>query len=127
MPLPISPAILVDVPNEKIHIPGSLLQPWFDSGEIRALVDLLQLYTTDVVDTKIETALSGSGSNDKTYRHVQGSPSSVWNVSHNLNKRPAVTVADSGGTEVEGDVLYVNDNQVQLLFNAAFSGEAYFN
>lgn len=127
MPLPIDPAILVDTPNDKLSVPASLLQPWFDSGETKALIDLLSKYTTDVVDPKIDAAVVATTSGDKYYRHVQGSASSVWNVTHNLNKRASVTVVDSGGNEVEGDVLYVNDNQIQLLFNAAFSGEAYFN
>lgn len=59
MPLPINPAILIDTTDEKLHIPGSLLQPWFDSGEIKALVDLLGKYTTDVVDVKIDAATTG--------------------------------------------------------------------
>lgn len=127
MPLPLNPAILIDTPTERLHIPGGLLQPWFDSGEIKALTELLNTYTTDVVDAKIDAALASSGVSDKTYRHVQTSASSVWNITHGLNKRAAVTVVDSGGSEVEGDVLYVNDNEIQLLFSAAFSGEAYFN
>jgi hypothetical protein len=127
MPLPLDPAILVDTPNEKLHIPGTLLQPWFDSGETKAITDLLSKYTTDVVDPRIEAAVIGTGTGDKYYRHVQGSASSVWNVVHSLGKRASVTVVDSGGTKVEGDVLYVNDNQVQILFNAPFSGEAFCN
>lgn len=128
MPLPLSPAIPISPYTGDIEIPSTLLQPWFNTGEVKALTDLLTNYTTDVVDPKIEAALTGGGSSgDKTYRHVQGSPSSVWNVTHSLAKYVAVTVVDSGGSEVEGDVLYISDNQVQLLFSAAFSGEAYFN
>lgn len=129
MPLPIDPAILVDTPNEKLHIPATLLQPWFDSGETKALTDLLSKYTTDVVDPRIDSALDSVtvGTGDKNYRHVQGSSSAAWDVTHNLNKRVAVTVVDSGGTKVEGDVIYIDDNQVQILFNAPFSGEAFCN
>lgn len=125
MPLPLSPSIPISSYTGDIEIPSTLLQPWFNTGEVKALTDLLTNYTTDVVDPKIDAALTGSG--DKNYRHVQSSASSVWNVTHGLNKRAAVTVVDSGGSEVEGDILYVSDNQIQLPFSAAFSGEAYFN
>jgi hypothetical protein len=127
MPLPIDPAILVDTPDNKLHIPGSLLQPWFDSGEAKALTDLLSKYTTDVVDPKIDAIVMAPAEGDKNYRHVQGSSSADWYVIHNLNKRVSVTVVDSGGTKVEGDVIYINDNEVQILFNAPFSGEAFCN
>lgn len=46
---------------------------------------------------------------------------------HNLGKRPAVTVVDSAGTVVIGEVDYLDDNTVRLTFCAAFSGTAYFN
>lgn len=45
----------------------------------------------------------------------------------NLGKRPAVTVVDSAGTVVIGEVDYLDDNTVRLTFCAAFSGTAYFN
>lgn len=41
--------------------------------------------------------------------------------------RPAVTVVDSAGTVVIGEVDYLDDNTVRLTFCAAFSGTAYFN
>lgn len=127
MPLPIDPAILVDTPNNKLHISGSLLQPWFDTGETKALIDLLGKYTTDVVDPKIDAIAAMPDEGDKNYRHVQGSSSADWHVVHNLDKRVSVTVVDSGGTKVEGDVIYLNDNEVRILFNAPFSGEAFCN
>lgn len=64
---------------------------------------------------------------DSYFRYVQSTAASIWNVAHNLGKRTSVTVVDSAGDEVEGDVHYVDDNNVTLTFSAAFSGEAYFN
>lgn len=64
---------------------------------------------------------------DKHYRHVQSVPEAVWLVTHGLDKRPAVTVVDSSGTVVIGDVVYISDNAVTLYFKNAFSGQAYFN
>lgn len=55
---------------------------------------------------------------------TQTTPAAVWNINHNLNGYPAVTVIDSGGTLVEGDVDYLDVNNVRLTFSAAFSGQA---
>lgn len=64
---------------------------------------------------------------DKTYRHVQATPSATWVVDHNLDKYPSVTVLSSTGETVEGNVTYTTSNQATLLFSAQFAGEAYFN
>jgi hypothetical protein len=62
-----------------------------------------------------------------TYRHVQEVPSTVWTITHGLGCRPSVTVVDSAGEVVEGEVVYLSDDAVRLTFSAAFGGEAYLN
>lgn len=62
-----------------------------------------------------------------SYTHRQATPATVWTVIHNLGFRPNVTVVDSGGTEMVGDLLYLDDNTVQLTFSAQFAGEAYLS
>lgn len=64
---------------------------------------------------------------DKHYRHVQSTPEASWVIDHNLGKFPAVSVVDSGGTEVEGNVQYPSQHRVIVSFTAAFAGEAYLN
>ena len=72
-------------------------------------------------------AKSAGGGSDKNYRHVQGSAAATWNIAHGLGKRPSIMVVDSGGSTVEGEYSYVDDNNVTLTFTGAFSGEAYLN
>lgn len=76
------------------------------------------------------------GTPDKNFRWSQGVASKWWGtptddpsatVKHNLDKRPAVQVMDSAGTEVVVNVQHVNDNEVRITLDAPFSGEAYFN
>lgn len=43
-------------------------------------------------------------------------------VPHNLSKYPAITIIDSAGDEVVGDVRHDSSNQVTLNFSAPFSG-----
>ena len=61
------------------------------------------------------------------YVHVQNEASSIWIVDHQMGRYPSVTVVDSAGTMVFGEVVYNNENQVTITFTAAFSGKAYLN
>ena len=59
--------------------------------------------------------------------YSQITPASVWTITHNLNRHPAVTVVDSAGTVVEGDVSYASRNQIVLSFAVPFAGNAYLS
>lgn len=43
-------------------------------------------------------------------------------VEHNLGRKPAVTVIDSTGDEIEGKVTHLNNNQLEVVFSASFTG-----
>ena len=64
---------------------------------------------------------------DQTYIHTQSAASDVWEIKHNLGRQPNVTVVDSAGTVVIGDVLYIDDDTITIHFAGAFSGSAYLN
>lgn len=61
------------------------------------------------------------------YSHIQGTASATWTITHNLDFYPNVTILDSAGTIVEGEIAYTSRNQVVLTFSAAFSGKAYLS
>ena len=61
------------------------------------------------------------------YTHTQGTSSAVWVVAHNLGWHPNVTVQDSGGSIVEGEIAYTNNNSLTITFTGAFSGKAYLS
>ena|SRR5688572_16426112 len=69
----------------------------------------------------------GPGGSDAFYEHSQMIAAATWNITHNLNKYPSVTIVTSAGDEVEGDVSYPTINSVQLNFSASFAGKAYLN
>ncbi len=75
-----------------------------------------------VTTTSLISIVGGS-----TYVHTQSSPSATWSISHNLGRRPSVTVVDSAGTVVIGEVTYLSDNTLRVEFSAGFSGQAYLN
>lgn len=62
-----------------------------------------------------------------TYTHDQAVAAATWTVAHGLGRYPSVTVVDSAGTMVFGEVNYLDANTVQLDFSTAFSGKAYLN
>ena len=80
-----------------------------------------------VKSPKVVMIRSGSSGGDKNFVFVQGTPSNTWVIAHGLSKYPSVSVMDSAGTEVEGDVHYDSVNQVTIQFNAAFGGTATLN
>jgi hypothetical protein len=61
------------------------------------------------------------------FAHTQQIPSTTWAITHNLNFNPNVTVVDSAGTNVEGEIQYVNPNRLNILFQSAFTGYAYLS
>jgi len=64
---------------------------------------------------------------DKTFVFTQAIASVVWNVQHDLEKFPSVSVVSDDNIQVFGEVEYVDDNNLIITFNGAFSGKAYMN
>ena len=62
-----------------------------------------------------------------TFEYTQVVPATVWNVQHNLNNFPSITVIDNAGTVVAGQYTYIDNNNVTLTFSAGFAGKAYLN
>jgi len=62
-----------------------------------------------------------------TYEFEQAITSDTWTITHNLNKKPSVTVVDSANNVVEGAREYIDKNTVTIKFNGAFKGKAYLN
>jgi hypothetical protein len=62
-----------------------------------------------------------------SYEHMQGSASNSWTITHNLGFKPNVTVIDSAGNIVEGEIAYTNTNSLTVSFQSAFSGNAYLS
>jgi hypothetical protein len=74
--------------------------------------------------TGLEDALLNA---DKTFVFEQGIASDTWEITHNLNKYPSVTVVDSAGNEVIAEVVYTDTNNCVVTMTAAFKGKAYLN
>ena len=75
----------------------------------------------------IALAATGISKTDSFFTFTQDSPSAVWNIQHNLEKFPSVTVIDSADDVVYGNTTYVDENNLTINFSAPFSGKAYLN
>lgn len=64
---------------------------------------------------------------DKTFVFEQGIASSVWVITHNLNKYPSVSVVDSSGNVVVPEVRYDDINTCTITMTGALKGKAYLN
>lgn len=64
---------------------------------------------------------------DANFIYEQTEASAEWIIVHNLNKYPAVSIIDSAGDEVVGNVHYDSVNQVTITFTGAFKGTATLN
>ena len=60
-----------------------------------------------------------------TYRHEQLTPTETWSIEHNLGFYPNITIIDTAGDQVDGDVAHVSDMTAIVTHSAAFAGIAY--
>jgi hypothetical protein len=88
-----------------------------------------------VVVTEVGVGLQGppgpegpqgpSGAAASNFTHSQATPSAVWEIVHGMGAYPGgITVIDSSGRLVEGDITYLDANTIRLDFTTAFSGTA---
>ena len=62
-----------------------------------------------------------------TFVFTQGVPATTWDIQHNLGKFPSVSVINNNNIVINGEVTYIDNNNVQLNFSAGFTGKAYLN
>ncbi len=98
-----------------------------DIGSEIRLYDVSGKIIVNDVSSHITGNLINIVTNSATYVHNQNSAQTTWEITHNLNSHPSVTVVDSAGTVVYGEISYNSDIKITLTFSAPFSGKAYLN
>jgi len=84
------------------------------------------LNKSNVIGATTTDALNSLKQNSN-FVYNQGVPADVWTIIHSLDKFPSVTVIDSAGTQVEGNIDYIDNTKLTITFNAGFSGKATLN
>ena len=77
-------------------------------------------------------AYSPKGQTDKHYEESVAfnnstTPPFTRTINHNLSKFPSVTVVDSGGSRVIGEVNHIDKNSFTITFKDTFSAKVYAN
>lgn len=115
----------VEINNDQKHLVGKMGVVNATSNNYNDLFNKPSINGVILVGNKTGAELGIA--NDKNFVYVQATSSDIWEITHNLNKYPAVTVVDSGGSVVIGEIVYIDKNNVRITFTSAFSGKAYFN
>jgi len=111
------------------HSQIDLIIPELTSSKIDRVIGGVEhnIAVLNLTGNLADGGLSISQVSDKKYVHDQMVSASVWTVIHNLGKFPSVSVIDSAGTVVIGEITYTNANQLVVSFAAQFSGAAHCN
>jgi len=102
----------VDIVLESVDAHGSILQDKF--------------YAIAVYPGFVNPDIGPSGG-DKNFVYTQAVASASWNVVHNLDKFPSVSIVNDDNTQVFGSVEYIDNDNLTITFTAPFSGKAYMN
>lgn len=101
------------------------LQDINDSGSSTSdpLVIQREFSTLLIQRTGIPGPPGPGGGGGSVFQHNQGSSAAEWIVNHNLAGKPSgVNIIDTGGREVEADVLHISDNQLRIYFTTPQTG-----
>lgn len=93
-------------------------------ARIGGLDDLDTTAKANLVTAINELAARNAGSSGIAYTHLQVAASALWTVNHNLGMRPAVTIIDVGGNEIEADVAHQSSTQLVIRFAIPVAGLA---
>lgn len=88
---------------------------------------ILSIPAAQPLGLQLAPAIEISGSSETTFVWPQNNPLATWTVPHNLNRFPCVSVVDPAGFKIQPDVLYVDENVVQIIHATAIAGTAYLN
>lgn len=78
---------------------------------------------TGIDDDDLESTIEG----DKFFLFKQMESKDEWIINHKLKKYPSVSIIDSAGTNVTGEVTYLDENSLRINFSSIMSGKAFLN
>ena len=64
---------------------------------------------------------------NEIYVFQQVIPSLIWEINHNLNRFPSVSIVNINNVAVYGDITYIDANNITVSFSAGFAAKVYLN
>lgn len=81
----------------------------------------------DVLSYDSSTGLWKASKTALRFVHTQTLAMSTWTINHYMGYMPTITVIDSGGNEVEGNIVYNSIDTLTISFSVEMSGIAYLS
>jgi hypothetical protein len=82
--------------------------------------------TSEIFSTNVQDAIEELRTKSR-FEHNQPSASNTWDITHNMNFFPNVSIVDTALTKVIGEVEYLSENSLRVTFSQSFAGRAYLS
>ena len=121
--------ILINAQNEISTFGHYTIDSYIDNGAFYTLNLTNRKGEGSIVDNVFYdfSVFTLSSQGTPTFIFNQAVASTQWNIQHNLGKFPSVSVINNNNVVINGEVKYIDNNNIQLNFSAGFSGKAYLN
>lgn len=93
------------------------------------IIDIVcQADSIEIIETApINLTLVTQNTGGIYYEFIQSTPAQIWNINHNKGIYLNPEAYSVGGRRINGDVLQISINQVQIIFNTAIAGFAHLS
>lgn len=93
-------------------------------GDIKKIAKISIVYNNTYVTNNYTASTSGSG-----YVHHQPTPSATWTIDNPLGIYPNITIVDTNGQRISGQINYNNSTSavITVTFNSPVAGRAYLS
>jgi len=118
---------MTDVIVTPIPVNTVIVSPPVGSTSASTVVDVSGATTGPQGPAGPAGAPGAAGASGGFFTFTQASPASTWTITHNLGYRPNISVVDSAGSQVEGETVWTDNNNLIITFSGAFSGVAYLS
>lgn len=109
-------------PNEQILATTLQTDSGLAAGNYKFVAHQLGFQTDELLQ-EFDLKIKGDATRSFTFN----TPNTTWNVYHGMGKRPSVSVVDTNGNAIDGQVVYNSDNQITVYFSPAVAGTVYLN
>ena len=112
----------------KVACYGEIAEEDEDGKKIFVKKAETNIYSIPIVETGIDDDdLESTIEGDKFFLFKQMESKDEWIINHKLKKYPSVSIIDSAGTNVTGEVTYLDENSLRINFSSIMSGKAFLN
>jgi hypothetical protein len=106
-------------PGPEGPVGPDLYHAWLNAGNQGSFDDFLNVIRQGLVNP--------DGSVTRTFTFTQNIPSASWNINHNMNTYPSITLVDTANEVFDADCKFIDKNNLQITIISPIAGKAYLN